>query len=92
MELHRRYGAFAKVLARASGRKRAPAETPDEYFESVKGSLNGGSDLGRVLNAQFVNALFGTAEPTEGELAAISAGLKQFRSAVSRAKPPGGSA
>lgn len=78
------YRSFQRILEKRGKTIRLPQETPEEFLLRVRVALGEQSEAARVLNARYVQALYGPQLPTEADLADLRAATRAFRQALSR--------
>lgn len=83
-DLGREYQRFASVLQRASGKRRLPAQTPDEYLKVAGETLGTHVHAATRLNREFVQALYSTAELDREVLSSLRNGTENFRKEISK--------
>jgi hypothetical protein len=73
------YGRFARILQKASGKRRLPSQTPDEYWSSTRQALGDNAPSAELLNGRFVDALYSPLSISEEILRELRQGTEELK-------------
>ncbi len=83
-ELERAYIEFVSALQKGTGARRMPSQTPEEYLEIVRPSLNGQYETAQQLTREFETALYSAEAPSLESVAKIRERVRGLRRAMAK--------
>jgi hypothetical protein len=86
--LDRLYLRFAGILQRRSQKRRDPSQTPREFLEMVRPSLNGSHSRAKEISDRFERAFYAVNEPSEEEVAKLAEDLREFETMLKKEPVP----
>lgn len=79
-DVGKEYARFVSLVQRASGRRRQPSDTPDEFLRGASAALGVQIARAESLNGQFVSALYSPAQATPATLDELRKDTNALRS------------